>query len=204
MQSLDRWLEAAEGGFKGSKHSMFTGQFTGPPKAASVSDLERAAENAAKNYERDLIPEPDRAVDQPPGVTVMTILTASKLHAEQIQFKDLLDAHLALSIMPDLTPIRYRLLAQYPHAADAIDLLLRDLRAGKPARMNPVLLVGPPGVGKSRLFRIFTQAAGLESFRFDASGIADSIAFSGTAKAWAIRKRRFRRGRSSRRAFRIR
>jgi ATP-dependent Lon protease len=187
VQSLDRWIEAAEGGFRGAKMSMFTMQFTGMPKAAVVSGLEKSAERAAAVYESALIPAPIDVLQidaAPPGVTVMTILTASKLHAEQAHFKDLLDAHLPLSITPDLTPIRYQLLAQYPHAEAAIDLLLRDLRAGKPARMNPVLLVGPPGAGKSRLFRIFTQAAGLESFRFDASSIADSIAFSGTAKAW--------------------
>jgi ATP-dependent Lon protease len=85
---------------------------------------------------------------------------------------------------PDLLPVRQKLLSQYPHAGAAIELLLRDLREGKPARINPVILVGPPGSGKSRLVRIFADACGIGCFRFDASGIADSIAFAGTAKAW--------------------
>jgi MoxR-like ATPase len=61
---------------------------------------------------------------------------------------------------------------------------MRDLRQDKPARINPVILVGPPGSGKSRLVRIFADACGIGCFRFDVSGIADSIAFAGTAKAW--------------------
>jgi ATP-dependent Lon protease len=106
------------------------------------------------------------------------------LHKEQQQFKDLVDRRLPFAITPDLLPVRQKLLSQYPHAAAAIELLLRDLREGKPARINPVILVGPPGSGKSRLVRMFAEALGVGHFRFDASGIADSIAFAGTAKAW--------------------
>ena len=180
-QSLDRWLDAAEGGYRGAKSSMFTMQFTGMPKS-------QARPSAIVKYTVGAAPFPDQMadddVDEAPGITVMTALTASKLHSEQLEFKNPLDRHLPFSMTPDLTTVRYRLLAQYPHAADAIDLLLRDLRSGKPARIHPAVLVGPPGAGKSRLVRMFIEACGLESFRFDAAGITDSIAFSGTAKAW--------------------
>jgi energy-coupling factor transporter ATP-binding protein EcfA2 len=107
----------------------------------------------------------------------MSASKASVLHKEQAQFKDLVDRRLPFAITPDLLPVRQKLLSQYPHAAAAIELLMRDLRQGKPARINPVILVGPPGSGKSRLVRMFAEALG-------ASGIADSIAFAGTAKAW--------------------
>jgi MoxR-like ATPase len=87
--------------------------------------------------------------------------------------------------MPDLLHVRQKLVSQYPHAVDAIDLLLRDLRSNKPARVNPCVLIGPPGTGKSRLIRMLGGAAGIEVFRFDASGITDAVAWSGTAKSWS-------------------
>jgi len=203
VQSLDRWIEAAEGAFQGSEYSMFTMQFQGSTAerkaaaekfAAAHKDMKAtgvlaAAEKAAGKFDVPTLktyalnPADDA---EPPGIAVMTILTASKLHAEQGQFKDLLDKHLPFAMCPDLSPVRQKLVSQYPHAEAAIDLLLRELKQGKPVRMNPVLLVGPPGAGKSRLFRMFAEALGMagSTLRFDASGIADSIAFGGTAKAW--------------------
>jgi ATP-dependent Lon protease len=186
VQSLDRWLEAAQGGFQGAQKSMCTMQFTGMPKAEKLTDYADRMTNFHRAKLTGVITpaSPEAEPAEPPGIAVMTILTASKLHAEQAAFRDLLDRHLPFSMTPDLTPVRYKLLAQYPHAEDAIDLMMRDLREGKPARINPVLLVGPPGAGKSRLVRVFAEACGLEQFRFDASATADSISWSGTAKAW--------------------
>jgi ATP-dependent Lon protease len=177
-QRLAHWLDASEGRFRGASYSMFTLQLSN-----RASDRPEWID-ALPNYQVAKIAPPIPDLEEPPGLVVMPAATSSKLHAEQTQFKDLVDRHLPFSIVPDLTPVRYKLLAQYPHAVEAIDLLLRDLRQDKPARINPVILVGPPGSGKSRLVRMFADAAGLGIFRFDASGISDSIAFSGTAKGW--------------------
>jgi ATP-dependent Lon protease len=74
---------------------------------------------------------------------------------------------------------------EYPHAWGAIDLLTRDLREGKPVRIAPVVLLGDSGSGKSRMLRRLSQLLGFEQVtRFDASGISDAVAFSGTARGW--------------------
>jgi hypothetical protein len=175
---LGHWHDAAEGRFQGSTLSMFTLAVAGPERGIDRVKVPQP------NYQRVLlgieIPDPE---DQP-GLVVMPATKASVLHKEQTQFKDLVDRSLPFALTPDLLPVRQKLISQYPHAGAAIELLMRDLRQGKPARINPVILVGPPGSGKSRLVRIFADACGIGCFRFDASGIADSIAFSGTAKAW--------------------
>ena len=185
-QSLDRWLDAATGAYQGVGKSMFAAQFTGmPSKVPTPLDALRAS---GERRERAFIDPPDPQPDDaalPPGISVMTALTSSKLHAEQTQFKVLVDQHLNFAMVHDLTQTRQKLLSQYPHAPEAIDLLLRDLKEGKPARMQPAVLIGPPGCGKSRLVRMLGEAAKIEVFRFDASGITDAVAWSGTAKSWS-------------------
>jgi ATP-dependent Lon protease len=180
---LGCWHYAAEGLFKGSSTlSMFTLAVTGPVTSRDRSKVPPGP--LLPNYQRAVlgveIPDPEEV----PGLVVMAATKASVLHKEQTQYKDLVGRRLPFAITPDLLPVRQKLLSQYPHAAAAIGLLMRDLRQGKPARISPVILVGPPGSGKSRLVRMFAEACGIGHFRFDASGIADSIAFAGTAKAW--------------------
>ena len=70
-----------------------------------------------------------------------------------VQRSDLLDAALPLVVVRDLQTMRATLLAEFPHAATAINLMLRDLRDDRPFRLKPVCLVGSPGTGKSRLVR---------------------------------------------------
>lgn len=76
VQSLNRWLEAAEGGFRGSKHSMFTMQLTGPEKAPKPAD-------ALPNYTVALIPPPDRH-DEPPGIPQQ----GTDHHCQRCRFKN--------------------------------------------------------------------------------------------------------------------
>jgi ATP-dependent Lon protease len=50
--------------------------------------------------------------------------------------------------------------------------------------MNPCVLVGPPGNGKSRLVRRFSELLHVGLTRFDASSSSDSVGFGGTPKGW--------------------
>lgn len=86
--------------------------------------------------------------------------------------------------VPDLAAARRDLVEQYPHAAGLIERFL-NLLVGRPfARLPPILLVGPPGSGKTRLATSLATALGLPSSVYSCSGVADA-SFTGTSRQWS-------------------
>jgi hypothetical protein len=84
---------------------------------------------------------------------------------------------------PDLALVRRILLAEFPQAEEAIDFALRDL-VGRPyVRMTPLLIVGPPGGGKSRFLRRLGELLGVGVLRVDGSNDAGA-SFGGTERRW--------------------
>ena len=69
---------------------------------------------------------------------------------------------------PDLTVVRTVLLQEYPYAHALIDRLLSPLASQPFVKLPPVLLLGPAGIGKSRLARRLGEALGLGVRRIDA------------------------------------
>jgi hypothetical protein len=119
-----------------------------------------------------------------PTLVVMPKDKSSKLNNYHAVFKDLVGAAMPLVVVRDLQRIRAALHAEFPHAVTAVDLMLRDLCEDKPVRIRPVVLVGPPGAGKSRLVRRLADLVSLYVYRFDGAASSDNQ-FGGTAKAWA-------------------
>jgi ATP-dependent Lon protease len=120
-----------------------------------------------------------------PTLVVMPKSRASNLNNFHAAYKEIVDAALPLVVVRDVARIRAALYAEFPHATVAVDLMLRDLREGKPFHVKPIVLVSPPGVGKSRMVRrIADLINNLYVYRFDASSSADSH-FGGTSKAWS-------------------
>ncbi|WP_244478921.1 AAA family ATPase [Methylobacterium sp. Leaf106] len=86
--------------------------------------------------------------------------------------------------VPDLAVARQDLVEQYPHAASLIERIL-NLLVGRPfARLPPILLVGPPGSGKTRLATSIATALGLPSSVYSCSGVADA-SLTGTSRQWS-------------------
>lgn len=71
----------------------------------------------------------------------------------------------------------------FPHAHKAVDALacsdLMRLEFGKATSFRPVLLVGPPGCGKSTLARFFHQAFGYPSMSMNVGAMGDTLSFTG-------------------------
>jgi hypothetical protein len=91
---------------------------------------------------------------------------------------------LPLLPVPDLVLVRSELLLRYPHLESAIDAFLNGL-AGKPfLRIEPTLLVGPPGSAKTSLAEDLCHLLGIPSATFDAGGNNDGMVF-GISRKWS-------------------
>jgi ATP-dependent Lon protease len=101
-------------------------------------------------------------------------------------FKSIINVALPLVEVPPLHEVRSKLLFEFPYAANAIDFALADLVGRTTVHLDPLLIVGKPGAGKS-LFarRIGEILLGAEMiWRTDASR-ADSAVFAGTDRRWS-------------------
>ncbi|MEY9878715.1 AAA family ATPase [Bradyrhizobium sp. USDA 329] len=174
---LSTWSKAAEGHFEGDHRSIFW-----------IAHLQLIGTNrVAQPVWPSPQPQNWTSAAEPEGLSVVVMPKAksSKLGAVHEDFKDMVDAKLPLVIAREVRGVRDVLSAEYPHAVNAIDVVLRELREGYPVRLKPLLLVGPPGNGKSRLVRRIGQLLGLEAYRIDGSSSTDAVAFGGTPKAWS-------------------
>lgn len=82
-----------------------------------------------------------------------------------------------------------RLYSEFPWFQPVLTDLLTQLRvsaeAGDGAAFRPMLLVGPPGVGKTRFASKLAKALDLHFERHDCAGVDDTRALAGTARGWA-------------------
>ncbi|MCK1677108.1 AAA family ATPase [Bradyrhizobium sp. 150] len=75
-------------------------------------------------------------------------------------------------------------MAEFSYAANVVDFVLSDLVGRPTVAFRPLLMVGPPGSGKTRFAQRLQQLLGVGMWRTDSSG-ADGAAFSGTDRRWA-------------------
>ncbi len=85
--------------------------------------------------------------------------------------------------------LRDNLLAEFPHLAAAIERIIGDFRlrhrAGvKWVRFRPLLLVGPPGIGKTRFAKRLAQLLGTGYGEVSGAGSSDDRMLRGTAHGW--------------------
>ncbi len=90
----------------------------------------------------------------------------------------------------DFEAIFDRLGAEFPNATAAVTRLRDEARlraaAGAPGlSFRPLLLAGPPGIGKTRLARRLAAALGLPCAAMSLAGASDSRELEGTARGWA-------------------
>ena len=89
----------------------------------------------------------------------------------------------------DPEAVHAALLAEFPHVHDAIDRIVSDLRLRRRAgvkwlRFRPLLLVGPPGVGKTRFAKRIAQLMQVGYGEVSGAGSSDDRALRGTARGW--------------------
>lgn len=90
---------------------------------------------------------------------------------------------------PDPETLRQTLVGEFPWLASAIENLLRPIcvaqRTGQPVlRLPPLLLAGPPGIGKSALVRAFGKAAKVPLFTMQAGAGHEASTLTGLSRTW--------------------
>ncbi len=74
---------------------------------------------------------------------------------------------------------------EFPHLQSAASAVAQVVAGGRAAADRPLLLVGPPGVGKDALIRRAAELVARPHAEFDLAGTADSRLLRGTAKGWS-------------------
>lgn len=148
---------------------------------------EDKAPPAAKKWD-DFLDEPvERARGADGAVVVVRSIgndTTSEGKRVANEFETLLNVALPLPVMPDLGPVRARLREEFPYAVAVIDDILRRLVGRKHVHVQPTILVGTPGCGKTRLARRLYEELAIPYELVPCGGLSDS-ALGGTARRWS-------------------
>lgn len=89
-----------------------------------------------------------------------------------------------LAPVPDLRELRAALRFEFPYATDLIDRLLVNLNNGSHVGLSPTLILGRPGVGKSRLISRIAHHLGVGLWRVDATHDSGA-AIGGLDRRWS-------------------
>lgn len=104
-----------------------------------------------------------------------------------------LESPLPVALMPSVAQLqesRSRLLQEFPWAGIAIHIIFSELITRRSFgslvfHLRPVLLLGPPGIGKTRFVRRFAEEMALGFRAIGLAGMSDIRSLTGTARGWA-------------------
>jgi ATP-dependent Lon protease len=104
-----------------------------------------------------------------------------------------LESPLPVALMPSVTQLqesRSRLVREFPWARIAIHIIFSELITRRSFgslvfHLRPVLLLGPPGIGKTRFARRFAEEMALGFRAIGFAGMSDIRSLTGTARGWS-------------------
>jgi hypothetical protein len=161
------------------------------PRAADEPDLERLLTGEADIREAAKDPAPGTMLVVHPGYTEARL---TERRDRMAQLYAPLARPMPYTPVPSPDAVRAalaRLAAEMPNMSKVIDAVLAELAmswatgARGPLRLRPMLLVGPPGIGKTRLARRLADAIGLKFAWLGLGGTSEPRELAGTARGWA-------------------
>jgi ATP-dependent Lon protease len=98
-------------------------------------------------------------------------------------FRHVINVPLPLAPVPPLIDVRDSLRREFPYALEVIDFALTGLVGRLTVQLPAILLVGPPGSGKTRFCRRLGELLGISVWGCDSSQ-SDGANFAGTGRRW--------------------
>lgn len=120
------------------------------------------------------------------GLVVVPLMPPGTSGQEELRksWKALAGRALPLVSRGDVGRHRRELVSRWPHAEEAIDVILGDLAVREGVRFRPTLFVGSPGSGKSSLARAICDQLDLPCELTSLAGLSDG-SIMGTSAQWA-------------------
>ena len=97
---------------------------------------------------------------------------------------ELIGKKLPLKTYPELQNVRRILVDEFPYAVGVTDAILRDLAPREYITIQPTVLLGPPGCGKTTFAQRLGELLKLPFETYPCAGINDA-SLAGTARRWA-------------------
>lgn len=191
VQHLDESEIACPPFWDGAVQSRLLMDLRGQVKAAELSDPV-ATTGRISMYESDA----DVPHAGPGWLQVITSPVPPGSNSEDksvLQSCNVLCAPRPVVLLPDaaeLEDVFRELNREYPWAPEVVDdlrrsLLTRSLFGVRELALAPVLLVGPPGAGKSRLVRRLAELLRMPYMPLSLGGAQDSKILNGTSRGWS-------------------
>lgn len=134
----------------------------------------------------------DRARPAPsePRIKQSMVVCSKPIEGKELAERyGMLNQSVALRGLPDIVTLKAALNREFPWMVDITERVIAQLclaryLARDVFRLPPILLVGPPGSGKTRYAQRLAELANVPSTLISIGGSADNRALQGTARGW--------------------